>query len=123
VNLQVLVLGAGFGGLELSTILSESLADNLELTLIDKSDSFVFGYSKLDVMYGRKALDAVRVSYSSIDKPGVCFRQEEITAIDPQRRSVTTNSRTYHLPSRRAGRGARCRLRCRRYTGAGRGRK
>ena len=94
-NLQVLVLGAGFGGLELSTILSESLADNLELTLIDKSDSFVFGYSKLDVMYGRKALDAVRVSYSSIDKPGVCFRQEEITAIDPQRRSVTTNSRTY----------------------------
>ena len=94
-NLQVLVLGAGFGGLELSTILSESLADNLDLTLIDKSDSFVFGYSKLDVMYGRKALDAVRVSYSSIDKPGVCFRQEEITAIDPQRRSVTTNSRTY----------------------------
>ena len=61
-NLQVLVLGAGFGGLELSTILSESLADNLELTLIDKSDSFVFGYSKLDVMYGRKAPDAVRVS-------------------------------------------------------------
>ena len=94
-SLQVLVLGAGFGGLELSTILSESLADSLDLTLIDKSDSFVFGYSKLDLMYGRKAADAVRVSYSSIDKPGVCFRQEEITAIDPERRSVTTNSRTY----------------------------
>ena len=67
-SLQVLVLGAGFGGLELSTILSEALADSLELTLIDKSDSFVFGYSKLDVMYGRKASDAVRLPYSSIDK-------------------------------------------------------
>ena len=94
-SLRVLVLGAGFGGLELTTILSESLADHLDLTLIDKSDSFVFGYSKLDVMYGRRTPDAVQIPYSSIDKPGVCFRQEEIIAIDPERRSVTTKSGTY----------------------------
>ena len=50
---RVLILGAGFGGLELATTLSESLADQVEVTLIDKSDSFVFGYAKLDVMFGR----------------------------------------------------------------------
>lgn len=94
-SLRVLVLGAGFGGLELTTILSESLADHLDLTLIDKSDSFVFGFSKLDVMYGRRTPDAVHIPYSSIDKPGVRFRQEEIVAIDPGWRSVTTKSGTY----------------------------
>ena len=42
---RVLVLGAGFGGLELSTILSEALGSDADVTLIDKGDSFVFGYS------------------------------------------------------------------------------
>ena len=68
---RVVVLGAGFGGLELTTILSEALGDDLDLTLIDKSDSFVFGFSKLDVMFGRTTLDAVRIPYRSVAKPGV----------------------------------------------------
>jgi sulfide:quinone oxidoreductase len=94
-KLRVGVLGAGFGGLELSTILSEAVADHLDLTLIDKNDSFFFGYSKLDVMFGRKAPDAVRLSYSNIVKPGVRFLQETITAIDPGTRRVTTNNGIY----------------------------
>jgi sulfide:quinone oxidoreductase len=49
---KILVLGAGFGGLELCTLLSESLGESIEVTLIDKNDHFVFGFSKLDVMYG-----------------------------------------------------------------------
>ncbi len=91
----MLVLGAGFGGLELSTILSEALADRLDLTLIDKNDSFVFGYSKLDVMFGRKTPDAVRLAYRHIVKPGVHFRHETITTIDPVARRVTTDRGTY----------------------------
>jgi sulfide:quinone oxidoreductase len=94
-KLRVVVLGAGFGGLELSTILSEVLPDRLDLTLIDKSDSFFFGFSKLDVMFGRTTSDAVRLSYRNIVKPGVQFRQETITAIDPVTRRVTTDRGTY----------------------------
>ncbi len=94
-KLHVVVLGAGFGGLELSTILSEKLGDHLDLTLIDKNDTFYFGYSKLDVMFGRKTPDAVRIPYSNIEKPGVHFRQEAITAIDPATRRVTTESGIY----------------------------
>ncbi|HEV8400402.1 MAG TPA: FAD-dependent oxidoreductase [Gemmatimonadales bacterium] len=92
---RIVVLGAGFGGLELSTILSEALADRLDLTLIDKNEAFFFGFSKLDVMFGRAAPDAVRVAYRSIVKPGVVFRQETVTAIDPEARRVTTNGGTY----------------------------
>jgi sulfide:quinone oxidoreductase len=92
---RVVVLGAGFGGLELSTLLSEAIGDRLDLTLIDKSDSFVFGFSKLDVMFGRETPDAVRLPYHAIEKLGVRFRQEVITAIDPAARLVTTSGGTY----------------------------
>jgi len=94
-KLRVVVLGAGFGGLELSTILSEALTDHLDLILMDRNDSFIFGFSKLDVMFGRKTPDAVRLAYRNIMKPGVRFRQEAITAIDPASRRVTTDGGTY----------------------------
>ena len=94
-KLRIIVLGAGFGGLELSTILSEALGENLDLTLIDKSDTFFFGYSKLDVMFGRKTPNEVLVPYSKIAKPGVRFRHEMITSIDPVSRQVTTDKGTY----------------------------
>jgi sulfide:quinone oxidoreductase len=94
-NTRVLVLGAGFGGLELTAMLSEAIGGRLDLTLIDKSDAFVFGYSKLDVMFGRQPIEAVRVPYRHIVKAGVRFRQEAITAIDPDARRVTTSRGTY----------------------------
>jgi sulfide:quinone oxidoreductase len=92
---RVVVLGAGFGGLELTSSLSEAAPDLIYITLIDRSDSFVFGYSKLDVMFGHQTPEAVRVAYRNIAKPGVRFRQETITAIDPETRRVATDAGTY----------------------------
>jgi sulfide:quinone oxidoreductase len=37
---HVLILGAGFGGLELATRLSEVASDAVDVTLLDRSDSF-----------------------------------------------------------------------------------
>jgi sulfide:quinone oxidoreductase len=92
---SVLILGAGFGGLELATLLSETFGDEIDVTLIDKSDHFMFGYSKLDVMFGLKEPDAVRMPYSYFVKPGVRFLQETITAIDPDARRVATDAGSY----------------------------
>jgi sulfide:quinone oxidoreductase len=92
---RVLILGAGFGGLELATRLSEAVPDAVEVVLIDQSDSFVFGYSKLDVMFGRQTPAAVRLYYRDIVKPSVTFRRESIVAIDPANRRVTTNRGAY----------------------------
>lgn len=94
-KLRVIVLGAGFGGLELSTILSEAIGNELDLTLIDKNDAFVFGFSKLDVMFGIEKPDAVRLHYSHIKKPGVQFRQEAVKSIDAANRRVVTDKGTY----------------------------
>ena len=92
---RILVLGAGFGGLELATILSDELGDEADVTLIDKGDAFVFGYSKLDVMFGRETLDAVSLPYSDFAKPGVRFVNETVTAIDPEARGVRTDAGEY----------------------------
>src|SRR5271156_6728822 len=89
---RIVILGAGFGGLELSSMLSETLGDTVDVTLIEKSDSFVFGFSKLDVMFGRTTADAVRLTYGEIAKPGVRLLRETITEIDPEARRVTTNA-------------------------------
>ena len=93
--MRVVVLGAGFGGLELCTLLSEALGKEIDVTLVDKSDAFVFGYSKLDVMFGRTTLEAVRLPYRTFAKPAVRFVRDTITAIDPGARRVTTNGAVY----------------------------
>jgi sulfide:quinone oxidoreductase len=90
--MRVVVLGAGFGGLELVTRLSDEFGDTVEVVLIDRSDGFIFGFSKLDVMFGRTSPEAVRHSYADVVKPGVRFVQAEVRAIDPQRRHVETDA-------------------------------
>ena len=89
---RVVVLGAGFGGLELCTMLSEQSGGELDVTLIDKGDAFVFGFSKLDVMFGRVTPDAVRLPYREVAMPGVRVLRETVTAIDPETRRVTTDA-------------------------------
>jgi sulfide:quinone oxidoreductase len=89
------ILGAGFGGLELASRLSDSPAGEIRVTLIDRSDGFTFGFSKLDVLFGHADAAAVRIPYRELAKPGVEFRQERITAIDAGSRHVTTDRGSY----------------------------
>jgi sulfide:quinone oxidoreductase len=95
VKSHVLILGAGFGGLELATRLSETASDAVRVTLLDRNDSFYFGFSKLEVMLGRQSADAVRLPYRDIAKEGVEFRQETVIGIDPVARRVMTDIGTY----------------------------
>jgi sulfide:quinone oxidoreductase len=92
---HVVILGAGFGGLELATRLSVSLADEVRVTLLDQNDSFSFGFSKLDLAFGRMAREDLLLHYGDISKDGVEFRRERVTAIDPETRRVTTDQGQY----------------------------
>jgi sulfide:quinone oxidoreductase len=94
VRKRILVLGAGLGGLELCTMLSEAFGDGIDVTLIDKAESFVFRFSKLDVMFGRTTLDAVRLPYKKFVKPGVRLLRETITMVDPVAKRVATDRGT-----------------------------
>jgi sulfide:quinone oxidoreductase len=89
---RILVLGAGFGGLELATTVSDELGGEVDVTLIDKADAFVLGYSKLDYLFGRTTPDAVRLPYRRVAKPGVRLLREMVIAIDPEAKAVTTDA-------------------------------
>ena len=91
---NVVILGAGFGGLELSARLASADVD-VDITLIDKNEAFVFGFSKFDLMFGRQELDGVSLYYRDIVTPGVQFRRELVTSIDPASRRVVTDGGTY----------------------------
>jgi sulfide:quinone oxidoreductase len=93
--MRVVVLGAGFGGLELTTRLSDEFGDAADVVLIDQRDGFVFGFSKLDVMFGRTVPGAVHHPYRDLVKPGVQFVQATVTAIDPVAKRVETDAGTF----------------------------
>jgi sulfide:quinone oxidoreductase len=67
---RAVILGAGFAGLELAARLSDSLADEVRVTLLDQNDSFSFGFSKLDILLGRKRSADVLLDYGDISKEG-----------------------------------------------------
>jgi sulfide:quinone oxidoreductase len=90
--MRVVVLGAGFGGLEIASTLSEQLGSEVDVVLVDKSEGFVFGFSKLDVMFGRSGEASVVHRYADIDTPGVRFVQSTIRSMDPAARQVTTDA-------------------------------
>jgi sulfide:quinone oxidoreductase len=93
--MRVVVLGAGFAGLELTTRLSSEFGNKADVVLIDESDSFMFGFSKLDVMFGESPPSAVRHPYSDIAKPGVRFVQATIRSIDPAAKRVVTDAGSF----------------------------
>src|SRR5579863_2614921 len=92
---RILILGAGFGGLELSTLLSERFGGNIAVTVIDKSDAFAFGFSKLDVLFGKCPRSEIMLPYAEFTKPGVRLLRETITAIDPSSKTVNTDKGTH----------------------------
>jgi sulfide:quinone oxidoreductase len=90
--MRIVILGAGFGGLELSSRRSDRYGAEVDTILIDQADGFVFGFSKLDVMFGRVEPSTITHSYAEVVKPGVRFVQATVRAIDPVGKRVDTDA-------------------------------
>ena len=85
---------------------------------VDRPDRrFVFGFSKLDVMFGRTVAGTVHHPYRDLVKPGVRFVQTTVRAIDP---SHAASRPTQALSRPISGRRARGRSRSRCDAGAAR---
>src|SRR5438270_484497 len=63
-------------------IISGSVSDDeVHVTLIDRSNGLIFGFSKLDVMFGCALPSAVQHPYRDIVKPRVQFVQTTVRSI------------------------------------------
>lgn len=92
---EILILGAGFGGLEAASILSEGLDSSFRITLIDKNDHFIIGFSKFEVMFGRQTAGQVKAHYANLAHERVTFIRDTIELIDPERQVVKTRQATF----------------------------
>jgi len=58
------------------------MSDAVRVTLLDRNDSWYFGYSKLDVMLGRQSAGEERLYYSDVVKDGVAEDREHLDDAD-----------------------------------------
>jgi len=76
-SINIIVLGAGFGGLEASTGLKRELGEEVSVTLVDKKDHFMAGFNKYDILFGREA-NIRKGYYRDLAGRGVHFLQEAV---------------------------------------------
>lgn len=91
---EIVILGAGFGGLEAAAGLSAELGDEHQITLIDQSDHFIIGFSKFEVAFGRQPAGQVKAYYRDLAIERVNFVQDRIEAIDLAQKRVRLQGAT-----------------------------
>ena len=92
---KILILGAGFGGLESALSLGVLLDDNYSITLIDKSDSFFIGFSKFEILFDRKKENEIKYMYRDLNSEKVSFIQDEVIRIDITNKRVGTKNQQF----------------------------
>jgi sulfide:quinone oxidoreductase len=91
---QVLILGAGFGGLASANLLRKSLPrEGCQITVIDKNQYFMMGIVNLWILSGSRRLEDSQVALSKLGDKGIKFLNDEITDIDPSENSITTRTK------------------------------
>jgi sulfide:quinone oxidoreductase len=92
---NVLILGAGFGGLASATFLRKSLSrEECQITVIDKNQHFMMGIVNLWMLSGSRRFEDSQVALSKLEDKGIKFLNDEITGIYPSENSIT--ARTKH---------------------------
>lgn len=90
---QVLILGAGFGGLASANLLRNSLSqEECQVTVVDKNQYFMMGLVNLWILSGSRKLEDSQVALNKLEAKGIKFLNDEIISIDPPKNSVTTKT-------------------------------
>jgi sulfide:quinone oxidoreductase len=91
---QVLVLGAGFGGLASANLLRKSLSrEECQITVIDKNQYFMMGLVNLWILSGNRRLEDSQAALNRLENRGIRFLNDEITGIYPSENSITTTTK------------------------------
>ena len=89
---RILILGAGFGGLATANLLHKYLSSSAvehQISIIDQKDYFRMGLVNLWILSGIRTLENSKVALKKLEKRGIRFLNEEVTAIDVTSKTVT----------------------------------
>jgi sulfide:quinone oxidoreductase len=90
---NVVVLGAGVGGLVLANRLRRKLPRRHKIVLVDRSPVHTFAPSFLWVMTGTRSSKAITRPVAALLRPGIEFLEGEVTGIDAPGRRVGTSAK------------------------------
>lgn len=89
---DILILGAGFGGLEVANRLRSTLDADHRITVVDARDRFFIGAAKLWDIVGLSSLEDSSAPLAGLRSKGIDLLQAEIRSIDIFRRTAVTSS-------------------------------
>jgi sulfide:quinone oxidoreductase len=89
---NVVILGAGFGGLTVAHALVPALARGHSITLIDRAERFSMGLGKLWILIGERAPEAGWGEIARVRDKGIRFVRAAVTGIDLGARTVQTDA-------------------------------
>jgi sulfide:quinone oxidoreductase len=90
---HVVILGGGFGGLSSANELRNTLSSSqVKITVIDKKDWFMVGFTKLWIINGTRTFENSIGSLNELSKKEINFIKEEILEINSQNKTIKTNS-------------------------------
>ncbi|MHB9112203.1 MAG: NAD(P)/FAD-dependent oxidoreductase [Thermoleophilia bacterium] len=92
---KVVVIGGSFAGLTGALEARRKLGPEHEVTLISRTDDFVYIPSLIWVPFGWRSIKDISVPLKPVlDKHGVRFLKTDVTAVEPGRNRVITNDGT-----------------------------
>lgn len=90
--MQVVIVGAGFGGIAAARDLAASKIPDLSITLIDQSPHFYVGLTKLWVATGARKPEECQHSRDLLNGNGIRFLNAVVSEIDLDERTVMAGS-------------------------------
>src|SRR5512132_266238 len=93
---KVLVLGGNFAGLTAALSVKHDLGDDVDVTVVSKSDRFQFNPSFIWIPFGKRTANEVVFPLAkTFESHGVRFIHGEATKIDPTAQKVETSRGGY----------------------------
>ncbi|HEY9386657.1 MAG TPA: FAD/NAD(P)-binding oxidoreductase [Nitrososphaeraceae archaeon] len=91
---RILILGAGFGGLTVASLLRKglSLPEQHQIMVIDKKDYFMMGLVNLWILNGTRRLEDSKVPLNKLKNKGIEFLNDDVIQLDFHKKTVTTKS-------------------------------
>jgi sulfide:quinone oxidoreductase len=95
-NQRVLVLGGNFAGLTAALSVKHELEDDVDVTVVSKSDQFLFNPSLIWIPFGKRTVGSVTFPVArTFESHGVEFVHGEAIAIDADAQRVETSQRAH----------------------------
>jgi len=85
---RVLILGGGFGGIATARRLKEKLADQVDIILVDRRDTFMVGFRKSWALIGESTLEEGQKPIDSLSRLGVHVLHDPVRVIEPKERAA-----------------------------------